>query len=132
MKHILAAATVALSLAAISCNDAEKAQIEKFRGTEAYALMQAVEQQDTARIQAIAQHRLYVINIRNLKDGETAISVAVQLEKYDAFKALLNSGADPNLSGFTKGTSAADYAGKLAQQGDRRFSNAINKMNQKH
>lgn len=124
----IALISMAAALAANSCGNAKSPQVEKFHGTEAYALMEAVSDEDTARIQSIAQQHLYILNLQNLKDGEPAISVAVQLDKFDSFCTLLNSGADPNLSGFKAGTSATDYAKQRASNGDTRYIDAINAM----
>lgn len=127
MKHnFISIALIFMALAANSCGKTKSPQVEKFHGTEAYALVEAVNDEDTTRIKDIANQHLYILNLPNLKDGEPAISVAVQLDKFDSFCALLNSGADPNLSGFKAGTSAADYAKQRAREGDTRYIDAIN------
>ena len=131
MKHKfigIALISIAAALATNSCGNAKSPQVEKFHGTEAYALMVAVNDEDTDRIKGIAIQHLYILNLSNLKDGEPAIAVAVQLDKFESFRALLNSGADPNLSGFKAGTSATDYAKQRASSGDTRYIDAINAM----
>lgn len=79
--------------------------IKIFKNTEAWNLIQAVENNDVSEIQSILKQHKNLVNIQDPFFGTTVLMWAVSSEKYNGAKALLENGANPNIISKT-GTTA--------------------------
>ncbi len=79
--------------------------IEIFKNTDAWDLIQAVDDNDVTAIQNILDLNRKLIDFQDSIFGTTPLMWAVSAEKYNAAKVLLENGADPNLISKT-GTTA--------------------------
>jgi hypothetical protein len=92
-KTILLVALSFLSL--ISCGQESKS-VKYFEDTEAYELAKAVEKNDTLEIKRIASSNIRILKITNPTSGSNVLDLAVILENFEAFKTLIDLGANPN------------------------------------
>jgi predicted regulator of amino acid metabolism with ACT domain len=79
--------------------------IEIFRNTVAWDLVQSVDRNDVSKIQKILKKNPKLANFQDPVFGTTALMRAVSLEKYQPIQILLENGADPNIISKT-GTTA--------------------------
>lgn len=94
----------------IGCNRKTKEEltvqdIEIFKNTEAWNLIQAVDDNDVSEIQGILKQHQNLANFQDPVFGTTALMWAISSEKYNAAKTLLENGANPNIISKT-GTTA--------------------------
>lgn len=97
-------------LLVISCNQKSKEEltvqdIEIFKETIAWDLVQAVDENDVSEIKSILKQNPKLVNFQDPIFETTALMWAVGAEKYESAKALLDNGANPNLISKT-GTTA--------------------------
>lgn len=97
-------------LLVISCNQKSKGEltvqdIEIFKETIAWDLVQAVDENDVSEIKSILKQNPKLVNFQDTIFGTTVLMWAISSEKYQAARALLESGANPNLISKT-GTTA--------------------------
>jgi hypothetical protein len=90
------------ALLVISCNQKSKEEltiqnIEIFKKTIAWDLVQAVDENDISEIKSILNQNPKLVNFQDPIFGTTVLMWAVSSEKYDAAKALLDNGANPNI-----------------------------------
>jgi hypothetical protein len=90
------------ALLVISCNQKLKEEltiqnIEIFKKTIAWDLVQAVDENDISEIKSILNQNPKLVNFQDPIFGTTVLMWAVSSEKYDAAKALLDNGANPNI-----------------------------------
>jgi hypothetical protein len=75
----------------------------RFEGTIAYDLAAAVEKNDTLEIKKIIEKDKRLLEVTNPASGANALALAVKLENYEAFKVLIDLGANPNfINALTK------------------------------
>lgn len=79
----------------MSCGQESKS-VKYFKDTEAYKLAQLVEKNDTLEIKRIVSKNSKLLEVTNPISGSNVLDLAVALENYEAFKALIDLGADPN------------------------------------
>jgi hypothetical protein len=79
----------------MSCKRESK-NVRFFRDTEAYALAKAIEKNDVIQIEKIVKEKPELLEVTNPITGSNALNLALILENYDAFKKLLELGANPN------------------------------------
>lgn len=79
----------------MSCSQESKI-VKYFKDTEAYELAQSVEKNDTLAIKRIVSKNSKLLEVTNETTGSNVLDLAVILENYEAFKILLELGANPN------------------------------------
>lgn len=82
-------------LSLMSCGQESKI-VQYFKDTEAYELAQSVEKNDTLAIKRIVSKNSKLLEVTNETSGSNVLDLAVILENYEAFKILLELGANPN------------------------------------
>lgn len=82
-------------LSLISCGQESKS-VKYFIDSEAYELAKAVEKNDTFEIIKIVNRNRNLLDITNPISGSNVLELAVILENYEAFKTLIDLGANPN------------------------------------
>lgn len=82
-------------LSLFSCGQESKI-VKYFKDTEAYELAQSVEKNDTLEIKKIVKENSNLLEVTNPISGSNVLDLAVILENYEAFKALIDLGANPN------------------------------------
>lgn len=97
-------------LLVIGCNQKSKEEltvqdIEIFRKTIAWDLVQAVSENDVIKIQNVLKENSELVNFQEPIFGTTPLMWAISSGKYQSAKALLDNGADPNIISKT-GTTA--------------------------
>lgn len=89
-------------LSLMSCGQESK-NVKYFKSTEAYELAQVVEKNDTLEIKKIVNKNRKLLEVTNPISGSNVLDLAVILENYEAFKTLIDLGANPNfINPFTK------------------------------
>ena len=89
-------------LSLMSCGQESKS-VKYFKETEAYKLAQAIEKNDAIDIKKIVGKNNMLLDITNPTSGSNVLDLAVILENYEAFKALIDLGANPNfINSLTK------------------------------
>ncbi|MBS1531307.1 MAG: ankyrin repeat domain-containing protein [Bacteroidetes bacterium] len=95
-----------------------------FRGTKAWELAKAIDNNDVAAIKEILAKDKKLTTVVDTMYGQTLLGLAVINMKYNAVQALLESGADPNAfndyDGFTPLMKAIKNGGKVMPN-DRRY-----------
>lgn len=86
---------ISLCLSLTSCGQESK-NVNFFKDTEAYKLAQAVEKEDLNEIEKLVKGSPELLNITNETSGSNVLSLALTLENFEAFKKLLELGANPN------------------------------------
>lgn len=71
--------------------------IEIFKNTPSWELVKAVEKDDFSRIKKILKKDKSLVNFQEPMFGTTVLMRAVNTEKYETAKLLLDYGADPNI-----------------------------------
>lgn len=99
-----------LLILAVGCSQKSKEEltvqdIEIFRNTIAWDLVQAVDNNDVSDIKNILLQNPNLVNFQDPVFGTTALMWAVSSEKYNAAETLLENGANPNIISKT-GTTA--------------------------
>ena len=82
-------------LSLMSCGQESKS-VKYFKDTEAYELAQAVDKNDTLEIKKIVNNNRNLLEVANPTTGSNVLDLAVILENYEAFKVLIDLGANPN------------------------------------
>lgn len=82
-------------LSLMSCGQESKS-VKYFKDTEAYKLAQLVEKNDTLEIKRIVSKNSKLLEVTNPISGSNVLDLALILENYEAFKALLDLGGNPN------------------------------------
>lgn len=77
-----------------SCTTEHK-QVTKFEDTEAYKLAQAVDKSKIHQVEKLLKTRPELLKVSS-KSGMNVLELSIFLEEMDAFKKLLELGADPN------------------------------------
>lgn len=90
------------ALLVIGCSQKTKEEltvqdIEIFKKTIAWDLVQAVNENDVIKIQNVLKVNSELANVQDPIFGTTPLMWAVGAEKYESAKALLDNGANPNL-----------------------------------
>ncbi len=104
--------TVILTIVSGCSNGQEKMyanDIELYKNSPAWDLAQAVENQDTEKIKALGKSNPDLLKYHEKKFGQTLLEWAVYTDRYEATKALAETGADPNTQSYN-GTSALLHA----------------------
>lgn len=70
--------------------------VEFFKDTEAYDLAKAIGNNDTTEITKLITEKPNLINVTAYNTGSNALDLALYLENYEAFKKLIDLGANPN------------------------------------
>ena len=91
----------ALCFLVMSCNQNKKENltvqdIEIFKNTPAWELAEAVDIENLSEIQSILANQS-IVNYQEPVFGTTVLMRAINTEKYQATKQLLESGANPNI-----------------------------------
>lgn len=94
MKHSLML-VISLCLYLISCGQ-ESWNVKFFKNTEVYELAQAIEKEDLHTIEKLVKENPDLLNITNETSGSNVLSLSLTLENFEAFKKLLELGANPN------------------------------------
>lgn len=76
-----------------------------FQNTTAWELAQAVQDEDTEKINKIASENPRIINYRDVKYGNTLLMLAIMNQQLESFKTLLKKGANVNTHNSFDGTS---------------------------
>lgn len=84
-----------------------------FKGTPAWELAKAVQNQDTVKIAAIISGSKGLLEYREPKFGQTLLLMAVQTLKFESAKTLIFLGADPNSKDTYDGTTPVIAAAKI-------------------
>lgn len=83
-----------------------------FKGTPAWDLAKAVDNEDTTKIVSIITRNKALLESREPKFGQTLLQMAVKTLKFESVKALVLLGADPNSTDTYDGSSPlTDAAG---------------------
>lgn len=82
------------------------ADIRLFQGTDAWVLAKVVESEDTTEIERLIREEGIPVDSREEKFGQSLLMWSTYTNRYNSAKALLQNGADPNLTD--------DYSGKSA------------------
>lgn len=86
---------ILLCLSLMSCGQESKS-VKYFKDSEAYVLAQAVEKNDTLKIKTIVSKNGKLLEVTNPISGSNVLDLAVILENYEAFRLLMDLGANPN------------------------------------
>lgn len=86
---------ISLCLSLTSCGQ-ESRNVRFFKGTEAYKLAQAVEKENLNKIEKLVKENPELLNIINNTTGSNVLDLSLTLENFQAFKKLLELGANPN------------------------------------
>lgn len=92
-----------------------------YRDTPAYDLALAVFRENTGKIKKIVKENPELINIQDPHFGAPLIYFAVQNERYESLKTLLELGADPNIRATKKGGETALFAASCYAASDNDF-----------
>ena len=92
-KNLLLVLCLCFSL--MGCGQENKS-VGYFKDTDAYKLAQAVGKNDTVEIRKIVERFPKFLEITNPITGSNVLGLAVILENYEAFKTLIDLGANPN------------------------------------
>ncbi|MFV0530050.1 MAG: ankyrin repeat domain-containing protein [Flavobacteriales bacterium] len=93
---------ISLCLSLVSCGQGSR-NVIFFKDTEAYELAKAVEKEDLQAIENLVKKDSTLLEVTNPKSGSNVLTLALYTESYEAFKKLLELGADPNfVNPFTK------------------------------
>lgn len=84
-----------LCVSLISCWQ-ESRNVRFFKNTEVYKLAQAVGKENLKSIEKIVKENPELLNVTNEISGSNVLSLSLTLENFEAFKKLLELGADPN------------------------------------
>lgn len=74
----------------------ENHNVTFFKDTEAYDLAKAIEKNDTLKIEKIVKANAKLLEVYEETSGANALYLALTLENFEAFKKLLDLGANPN------------------------------------
>lgn len=92
-----------LSLCLISCGQEMNKNVSMFKDTEVFDLAKAVEVSDLKAIEVIVKKDSTLLEMTNPKSGSNVLTLALYTENYEAFKKLLELGANPNfINPYTK------------------------------
>lgn len=86
---------ISLFLSLTSCRQ-ENRNVRFFKNTEAFRLAQAVEKEDLNKIEKTVKENPELLDITNNTTGSNVLDLSLTLEKFEAFKKLLELGANPN------------------------------------
>lgn len=86
---------LSLCLSVVSCGQ-ENRNVKFFKGTEAYKLARAVEKEDLHAIDKLVKENPKLLSVMNETTGSNVLDLSLTLENFEAFKNLLELGADPN------------------------------------
>ncbi|MBD81586.1 MAG: hypothetical protein CL840_21890 [Crocinitomicaceae bacterium] len=98
-----------------SCTDEQKEanmlanDIRLYKGSPVWELAKAVEEEKGERIIELVTQDPELLDYQEERFGQTLLEWAVYTDRYAASKALVESGADPNVQSFN-GTSAFIHA----------------------
>lgn len=70
--------------------------VEFFKNTKAYELARAVEKGEIEKIKSMIKNDSTLLKVVNPTTGSNVLILAIQMEQYEAFKTVLELGADPN------------------------------------
>jgi len=88
--------SIVLSCVSLMSCGQESKSVKNFRDTEAYELAKAVGKNDTLEIIKIVNKNRNILDVTNPISGSNVLDLAVILENYEAFKTLIDLGANPN------------------------------------
>lgn len=90
----------------IKCTDGDAVVVDQrslltsdyriFQGTTAWDLAKAIHDDDADEIKQLVSKNKRLVGVVDPTNGQTLLALAVYNEKYDACKALVEAGADPN------------------------------------
>ena len=124
---------ILLIIVLIGCVNANSQKLKAsdyriFQGTKAWELAKAIDNDDASEIKEILTKDKKLVTVVDTMYGQTLLGLAVYNLKYDAVKALLESGADPNAfnnyDGFTPLMNAIEK-GVRGMPSDPRYLNII-------
>lgn len=89
-----------LSINILSCGDIR--YVASFQETEAYPLAKAIESEDLNKIKRIIKNNPKVLEVHS-SHGMNGLFLSIHLQKFNAFRKLLELGANPNyINPYTK------------------------------
>ncbi|HTE01889.1 MAG TPA: ankyrin repeat domain-containing protein [Mucilaginibacter sp.] len=88
-----------------------------FKGTPAWDLAKAVQNEDTIRIKQDVNKNRQLLSLVEPKFGQPLLSLAVKRSSYNSVKTLLELGADPNMQSTYDGSSPLTEACELGLGG---------------
>lgn len=92
-----------LFLCLSSCGQEVNRNVSMFKETKAYELAKSIEKEDLQAIENLVKKDSTLLEVINPKSGSNVLTLALYTESYDAFKKLLELGANPNfVNPFTK------------------------------
>lgn len=86
---------LSLCLSVVSCGQ-ENRNVRFFKGTEAYELARAAEKGNLDTIEKFVKENPKLLNVMNETTGSNILDLSLTIENFEAFKKLLELGADPN------------------------------------
>jgi len=84
-----------------------------FKNTEGYELARAIQQNSVRKIKKILDQKPDLINFQEPVYGQSVLKWAVRMEKYEAAKTLLESGANPDRQSFNGWSPMTEAASNL-------------------
>jgi ankyrin repeat protein len=84
-----------------------------FKNTEGYELARAIEQNSVRKIKKILEQKPDLINFQEPVYGQSVLKWAVRMEKYEAARTLLESGANPDQQSFNGWSPMTEAASNL-------------------
>ncbi|EIM72006.1 ankyrin [Nitritalea halalkaliphila LW7] len=87
---------LSLCLSFMGCGQETNKNVSYFEGTEAYELAKAVEVNDTQKINHLVEGKSELLDVSNPISGSNVLGLSLTIENFEAFKKLLELGADPN------------------------------------
>jgi hypothetical protein len=97
MSRLIEIMLCSLIVCLISCsNEKYSKNTEFFKGTEAYRLAKAVEDDNLEIIEELAKHDSTLLEVPNPTTGSNVLVLAIEIERFVSFKRLLELGANPN------------------------------------
>lgn len=90
---------LSLCMTVVSCGQ-ENRNVKFFKGTEVYELARTVEKKNLEAIEKLVKENPKLLSITNETTGSNILYLSLTLENFDAFKKLLELGADPNFINY--------------------------------
>lgn len=90
---------LSLCMSVVSCGQ-ENRNVKFFKGTEAYEIARTVEKKNFEAIEKLVKENPKLLSITNETTGSNILDLSLTLENFDAFKKLLELGADPNFINY--------------------------------
>ena len=108
-KYIWMVLAVVLFSLASGCSDGGEydfGDVRNYRGTPAWELAKAVDNQDIRKIAQITERNPQLLDYQDPRYGTTLLFWTVAEYKYDSAEALLKAGANPDIISISQGATA--------------------------